>query len=178
MADIFISYSSEDKTRVKTIAEVLEQKGWSVWWDRQIPVGQRFDTVIEQELNQAKCVIVIWTQRSVNSEWVKNEASEAAQRNILAPALLENVKIPLAFRRIEAAQLTDWNGEPDHPELAILFNAVTAIINGQTITNTVATQDTQGTLKAKAVQKKKYIMLSIVVLFAVLVVPVFFFFFY
>lgn len=176
MADIFISYSSEDKTRVKTIAEVLEQKGWSVWWDRQIPVGQRFDTVIEQELNQAKCVIVIWTQRSVNSEWVKNEANEAAQRNILAPVLLEDVKIPLAFRRIEAAQLTNWKGETDHPELEILFNAVTAIINGQTITNTVATQDTQGTLKAKAVQKKKYIILSIIVLCAVLVVPVFFFF--
>ena len=72
MADIFISYSSEDKTRVKTIAEALEQKGWSVWWDRQIPVGQRFDTVIEQDLCQATCVIVIWSLCSVYSECVKN----------------------------------------------------------------------------------------------------------
>ena len=176
MADIFISYSSEDKTRVKTIAEALEQKGWSVWWDRQIPVGQRFDTVIEQELNQAKCVIVIWTQRSVNSEWVKNEASEAAQRNILAPALLENIKIPLAFRRIEAAQLTDWNGEPDHPELAILFSAVAAIIHGHTITTTATTQNAQSALNTKASQKKKYILLTIAAVGAVLVLIGFFFF--
>ncbi len=131
MADIFISYSSEDKTSVKVIAEILEQKGWTVWWDRQIPVGKRYDNVIEEELNNAKCVIVIWTQRSVTSEWVKNEASEAAQREILAPLLLEDVKIPLAFRRIEAARLINWNGAIDHPELGILFNAVSFIIEGK-----------------------------------------------
>ncbi|HRP56132.1 toll/interleukin-1 receptor domain-containing protein [Agriterribacter sp.] len=176
MADIFISYSSEDKTRVRAIAETLEHKGWSVWWDRQIPVGQRYDTVIEQELNRAKCVIVIWTQRSVNSEWVKNEASEAAQRNILAPVILENVKIPLAFRRIEAAQLSSWKGEPDHPELEILFSAVESIINGHAITNNTATGDTQSALKAKVVQKKKYIVLTVAVLGAALAVPGFFFF--
>ncbi|HEX5026180.1 MAG TPA: TIR domain-containing protein [Agriterribacter sp.] len=131
MADIFISYSSEDKTRVKAIAVILEQKGWTVWWDRQIPVGKRYDNVIEEELNNAKCVIVIWTKRSVASEWVKNEASEAAQREILAPLLLEDVKIPLAFRRIEAARLIDWNGAMDYPELEVLFNAVSFIINGE-----------------------------------------------
>jgi hypothetical protein len=43
MADIFISYSSEDKTYVKGIAGMLEQQGWTVWWDRDIPIGQRFD---------------------------------------------------------------------------------------------------------------------------------------
>ena len=162
MADIFISYSSEDKTRVKTIAEALEHKGWTVWWDRRIPVGQRFDTVIEQELNKARCVIVIWTQRSVNSEWVKNEANEAAQRNILAPVLLEDVKIPLAFRRIEAAQLSSWKGETDHPELEILFSAVTAIINGNEIAGPAMTGDTQSTLIAKRIEKRKkaYIFLT------------------
>lgn len=162
MADIFISYSSEDKTRVKTIAEALEQKGWSVWWDRQIPVGQRYDTVIEQQLTQAKCVIVIWTQRSVQSEWVKNEASDAAQRNILAPVLLEEVTIPLAFRRIEAARLINWTGEKDHPELAILFNAVASIIDGKPLEGLEPLNEgkiqtvTQYTEK----KKRKYLLLT------------------
>ena len=176
MADIFISYSSEDKTRVKTIAEALEHKGWTVWWDRQIPVGQRFDTVIEHELTNAKCVIVIWTQRSVNSEWVKNEASEAAQRNILAPVLLEDVKIPLAFRRIEAAQLTTWKGETDHPELEILFSAVRAIIDGRVSTGNAITGDAQNALKAKTAQRKKHILLTIAGLGVLLVILGFFFF--
>jgi len=129
MADIFISYSSEDKTIVQKIAGLLEAKGWTVWWDRQIPIGQKYDTVIENELQQAGCVLVVWTQRSVASEWVKNEALEAAQKNILVPVVLEQVTIPLAFRRIESAMLIDWNGDDNHPELAMLFNAIGNILH-------------------------------------------------
>jgi TIR domain len=128
MADIFISYSAEDKTIVKQIAGLLENKGWSVWWDRQIPIGQKFDTVIENELHKASCVLVIWTQRSVVSEWVKNEANEAAQKGILVPVVLEQVELPLAFKRIESAMLIGWNGEQGHPELDILFNSIENII--------------------------------------------------
>lgn len=128
MADIFISYSSEDKTNVKVIAELFEQQGWTVWWDRQIPIGQRFDTVIEEELVKAYCVIVIWTQRSIASEWVKNEANEASQLGKLVPVLLEDVPIPLAFKRTETALLTEWKGEPDHPELSLLFDAISQTI--------------------------------------------------
>ena len=129
MADIFISYSSEDKTYVKGIAEMLEKQGWSVWWDREIPIGQRFDNVIEEELTKAYCVIVIWTRRSVASEWVKNEANEASQLGKLVPILLEDVPIPLAFKRTEAALLSTWKGEPDHPELPLLFSAISQTIN-------------------------------------------------
>ena len=128
MADIFISYSGEDKTNVKVIAELLEQQGWSVWWDRQIPIGQQFDTVIEEELAKAYCVIVIWTKRSVASEWVKNEANEASQLGKLVPVLLENVPLPLAFKRTETALLLNWDGEGDHPELALLFQSIGHII--------------------------------------------------
>jgi hypothetical protein len=40
MADIFVSYSSKDRDRAKGVAMTLEQQGWSVWWDLQIPVGR------------------------------------------------------------------------------------------------------------------------------------------
>ena len=135
MADIFISYSSADKTMVADIAGLLEAKGWSVWWDRQIAIGQKYDTVIDNELQKAGCVLVIWTQKSVASEWVKNEALEAAQKNILVPVILEDVKLPVAFKRIESAMLTDWNGEDDHPELPGLYNSIEAILHPK---NTIA----------------------------------------
>ena len=131
MADIFISYSGEDKTNVKLIAQLLEQQGWSVWWDRQIPIGKQFDTVIEEELQKSCCVIVVWTHRSVKSEWVKNEANEAGQLGKLVPVLLEDVQIPLAYKRTEAAILTDWQGEEDHPELLNLYSAVDTTIKDQ-----------------------------------------------
>jgi hypothetical protein len=128
MADIFISYSSEDKTNVRLIAELFEQQGWSVWWDRQIPVGQRFDNVIEDELIKANCVVVVWTKRSVTSEWVKNEANEASQLGKLVPILLEDVALPLAFKRTEAALLMGWKGEHDHPELSLLLHGISQTI--------------------------------------------------
>ena len=56
MANIFLSYSSADKSVVKNIASLLENQGWTVWWDRDIPVGKNFETVIENELDAANCV--------------------------------------------------------------------------------------------------------------------------
>jgi hypothetical protein len=150
MADIFISYSSEDKTIVREIAALLEDKGWSVWWDRQIPIGQKYDTVIETELQNASCVLVIWTQRSINSEWVKNEALEAAQKNKLVPVELEQVVLPLAFKRIESALLFGWSGNRNHPELPFLYAAINNILHPTGKINT-AKNSSQGDNAAEPV---------------------------
>ena len=34
MSDIFISYDSADKERVRALAGLLESQGWNVWWDQ------------------------------------------------------------------------------------------------------------------------------------------------
>ena len=47
MADIFISYAKADKDNARMLAEALEDRGWSVWWDSKIPTGREFDDVIE-----------------------------------------------------------------------------------------------------------------------------------
>ena len=103
MADIFISYARADRPRAEQLAQALERDGWSVWWDREIPPGRSFDEVIEEALAQARCVIVVWSEASVRSEWVKTEAAEAAARRILVPILADGARIPLEFRRIQAA---------------------------------------------------------------------------
>ncbi|HNF71934.1 MAG TPA: TIR domain-containing protein [Chitinophagaceae bacterium] len=124
MAQIFISYSDTDKSVVKRLSNLLTAEGWSVWWDRQITAGKSFDRVIEDELKQSQCVVVLWNQRSVQSEWVLNEATEAQQSNKLVPVILEEVALPLAFKRTEAALLTGWKGDPNHPELEVLFRTI------------------------------------------------------
>ena len=62
MSDIFISYASEDREKARQLAEVLNQQGWSVFWDRIIPTGKTFHLVIEEELDSARCVIVLWSE--------------------------------------------------------------------------------------------------------------------
>ena len=114
MGDIFISYAREDRLAAQRVAEALKSNGWSVWWDPDIPPGEIWDELIERELANVCCVVVLWSATSIHKQWVKAEAAEANARGILVPALIENVKPPLAFRQIQAAPLADWRGEGDH----------------------------------------------------------------
>jgi formylglycine-generating enzyme required for sulfatase activity len=131
MSDIFISYANEDRPRVKPLVDALAQRGWSVWWDRSILPGKRFEEVIDRALAEARCVIVLWSRASIQSDWVRAEADEARQRGILVPALLDDVKIPLAFRGIQAAKLVDWQGLLPNPEFGELSRAVTEILGAE-----------------------------------------------
>lgn len=48
MTDIFVSYATEDRDRVRPLVEVLEAEGWDVFWDREIPPGRSWDDVIQE----------------------------------------------------------------------------------------------------------------------------------
>ena len=126
--DVFISYASEDRERIIPIIELLQEHGWSVWWDHSIPPGRTFDEVIEEAIDAAKCVVVVWTKTSVRSRWVKTEASEGNQRRILVPVQLDPVRIPLEFRRIQASQLMDWAGDFNDPEAQKLVQSISTIL--------------------------------------------------
>jgi hypothetical protein len=128
MAEIFISYARSDRPRAKVLAEAVEQRGYSVWWDPKIPPGKTFDEVIEAAIDSAKCVIVLWSKESVKSDWVKTEASEGKRRQILVPALIADVRIPLEFRRIQAADLINWPREKFHQGFVNLLSAVSEIV--------------------------------------------------
>jgi hypothetical protein len=129
MSDVFISYAKEDRARAADLAAVLESKGWTVWWDRQIPPGRTFDEVIEEALTSARCVIVLWSGSSVASRWVRAEASTADERGILVPALIEPISPPLEFRRIQAADLMNWRGDRDDQELQHLLTTVGTLVS-------------------------------------------------
>jgi hypothetical protein len=129
MTDVFISYASEDRERARKLASALEARGWSVWWDRKIIVGQAFDQVIEHELETAKCVVVLWSTDSIFSEWVKNEAAVAAERGVLVPVLIDNIKLPLEFRRKQTADLVGWDGTPSHEGFQALCDGVVTKAN-------------------------------------------------
>jgi len=97
MADVFVSYASEDRDRVRPLVDVIEGAGFSVWWDPRIDLGTSFDREIEHELELAECVVVVWSGRSIESDWVRAEAQEGLDRGILVPVLIDDVKPPLAF---------------------------------------------------------------------------------
>jgi formylglycine-generating enzyme required for sulfatase activity len=127
MADIFLSYARADRERIRSLVKILEERGWSVWWDRKIPKGKPFHQVIQQAIDEAKCVVVIWSQQSIKSNWVISEAGEGLDRQVLIPVLIDKVKAPLPFGELQEALLDDWNGESSHHELEALIDAIKAI---------------------------------------------------
>jgi formylglycine-generating enzyme len=120
-AEIFISYSRGDRAHVGVLARLLQEKGFRVWWDPDIPPGEKFDRVIMRALASCKIVLVAWSHNSVDSDWVLNEADEGRRRKILLPVLLDAVDIPLGFRRVQACDLRSWNGDPNDVELQRLM---------------------------------------------------------
>src|SRR5262245_3079358 len=129
MADVFLSYAREDRPAAGVLARALEGRGWSVWWDREIHPGEAFDQTIERELAAAGAVVVLWSERSVASEWVKNEAAAAAERGVLVPALVDAAKLPLEFRRRQAADLVGWRGDPNHDGFRALCAGISAKVS-------------------------------------------------
>ena len=114
MADIFISYANEDRETAAQFAQLLESVGWQVWWDRRIPAGRTWRSILEDALREMRCLVVLWSKNSVQSPWVTEEAEEARRLGkTIVPVLIEGVEPPIGFRAIQAANLANWNGSTD-----------------------------------------------------------------
>jgi tetratricopeptide (TPR) repeat protein len=136
MADIFISYASEDRDRVRPLAEALIQRGFNVWWDRALAAGQDYTAIIERELRAAKAVIVVWTRGSAASTFVRDEAGRARDEGRLVPVLLDRVDIPLGFGAFQAEDFTRWNGGANAPQMHLLEEVLRAKLTGREIDGT------------------------------------------
>ena len=124
MPDVFISYASKDRAFVAPMVEFLTQRGLDVWWDRQIEAGTAYAKDIEDALDSAKAVVVVWSRYSVESEWVRAEASEGHNRGILVPVNIDGVRPPLIFRSLQGLSHRLGNEE----EMAALLSALLGIV--------------------------------------------------
>lgn len=109
MADIFISYSKVDRDKVVMLAAYLESEGWSVWWDTQLAVGDAYRDEIMKQLAAARAVIVLWTQNSIKSDFVRAEAGRAKADGKLIPVKESDVAygdIPLPFGEMHTEDLS------------------------------------------------------------------------
>ncbi len=133
MADVFISYKREDRPRILPLAQALERDGYTVWWDLDLVTGERWGARIKTELDAAKAVIVVWTAASVAanntyaSEFIENEANEAARRGVLAPVLLDDGRIPWTHQQKQYADLVGWRGDIRHIGYAQLIEGVSRL---------------------------------------------------
>jgi TolB-like protein/Tfp pilus assembly protein PilF len=113
LPDIFLSYGHGDEATARRFAESFEREGFSVWWDASLRSGDAFDATIEAALRSAKAVVVLWSAISVQSRWVRAEATLADRNKTLMPVMIELCDRPIMFELMHTTDLSQWNGDPN-----------------------------------------------------------------
>jgi len=133
LADVFVSYKAEDRSRVAPLVRALEEEGFSVWWDTHIGGGAHWREDIQEHLDAAKCVIVIWTKRSVGhgGDFVRDEATRARKYGTYLPVRLDQVDPPLGFGELQAISLKGWRGDRSDGRFLTLSEAVRGYVTGE-----------------------------------------------
>lgn len=124
MSRIFLSYARDDVDAAKQLAEGISQAGHDVWWDRHLHAGSRFTDEIERALKDAEAVVVLWSEASVGSAWVQDEAAEGRDSGRLVPVAIGSAKPPLGFRQFHTITLGGWNGHGRPEVLNELLDAI------------------------------------------------------
>jgi len=131
MSHVFISYKSEDRSRVKPLVDALSAEGLEVWWDVRVEGGAAWRETIQAELDAADCVIVVWSEASVGPDghFVQDEASRANRRGVYLPVAIDAVRPPLGFGQKQVLKLVGWRGAKRDPRLGDVIRAVRAMID-------------------------------------------------
>ena len=92
LADIFISYSSRDRSKADELAKHIALQGYSVWWDRaDLQAGDAWRARIDKEIQSASTLVALWSTSAAQSEWVRDEIKRAQDQGIrVLPVLLDN----------------------------------------------------------------------------------------
>ena len=116
MSDVFFSYASADRDRVRLALDGLSAQQIPVFWDQTLPPGENWDEWIRGHLGQAKVAVVFWSRESINSRNVRDEANLALLQQKLIPVLLDSIPdggIPLGLGTTQCANLIQWKGHSD-----------------------------------------------------------------
>jgi len=101
---VFLSYASDDVTKVQDLYDSLSRNGLDVWLDRHaLQPAERWDRMIHEAIRSSKafvvCISKTWLRRAKNS-YVKKEylmalkEAKRRQKRYLFPVLIETCRIP------------------------------------------------------------------------------------
>jgi adenylate cyclase len=127
MAHVFVSYARADDALAGKVADRLKQAGYEVWRDDELPAHRAYADVIEERINDAAAVVVLWSAEAVKSQWVRAEAEAARSASTLVQARLDGTMPPMPFNQIQCAELADWDGQSTHPGWRKLLASVAAL---------------------------------------------------
>src|SRR5215471_16672403 len=108
MTEVFLSYNKADRPVAEAIARELHGLGVNVWWDHELLGGEDYRNRMSDILGRVRVAIVIWSRRSVESQWVINEAAAAREMKVLVPVTIDGHQPPIDFRALHTTDLAAW----------------------------------------------------------------------
>ena len=128
MPHVFVSYARSTEAQAQHVADALRALGHEVWRDDELPAHRPYSEVIEERLNAAGAVIVLWSAEAVKSQWVRAEADVAREKGTLIQASVDGTAPPMPFNQIQCADLSDWDGDCEAPGWRKIAGSVAALI--------------------------------------------------
>ena len=115
---VFISYKSEESAEADKVRRALETSGISCWMaPESIPGGRSYAEVIPAAIRRCSVFVLILTEKSQSSQWVKRELDRAINEGKrVMPFILENTRLDddIAFYLTNVQQYfayKDWEKE-------------------------------------------------------------------
>src|ERR1700719_1463984 len=99
MSEIFISYARSTAVQAQAVAQALRALGYDVWRDDELPAHRSYAEVIDERLQAAKAVVVIWSAEAAKSQWVQSEADTARTDQKLVQLTVDGSALPRPFER-------------------------------------------------------------------------------
>jgi adenylate cyclase len=130
MSDVFISYARSTAGEARAVGEALRAEGYSVWWDEDLPSHRAYADVIEEQLETARAVVVIWSAEAVKSEWVRSEANRAREDRKLVQVAVDDARLPMPFDQVQCGDLKSWSGDRAAAAWKKLTASVAELVGG------------------------------------------------
>ena len=130
MGHVFISYARPDEPLASLVADELREGGFEVWRDDELPAHRAYADVIEERINGAGAVVVLWSAEAAKSHWVRAEADTARARLTLVQATLDGTMPPMPFNQIQCADLRGWDGETEAAGWQKVESSISSLTGG------------------------------------------------
>lgn len=128
MSDVFLSYASIDRPRIEPLAHALEKEGLQVFWDRdQIEITRGATRQIDDEIRQARVVLLLITRAALASKLLAEEADLALSLGTLMPVRLDHgdeSRYLFRMGSIQNLDLVSWSGDSSDKRFRFLVDEI------------------------------------------------------
>ena len=168
---MYLSYDEQDAEKIALIVRELEQAGYRVYCDLNLPVGAAWHHVVDFTLSNSDAVVVAWSSASARSTRVVEEARFAVNNGLYVPIVLDRGAQPHGFEQNSVIDFVDWDGSGKALQFRHLLNRIQHTVASTTSLSGRSALDGSGgpeSIHAKAERQRKRLLWQMIIVVIVI----------